>query len=383
MRYILTLLLITYSALTLNATVHNVQQQIVDALIISGYENVSIVHCTECTAVTIDINQYKCKRDGVSNALSIIKNIAPNDNIVLVILRNGIPYVQIPVNNYTSASYTLPKGFIQQQRKPINRNIGKVDFVFFPQIGIRNQKFHKVYDVVVNINPAIEVVPWKGALITAEVIIPVVNQYGPTYDEIRPGILTLSQRFRFENIFGNFTIGNFNQNRWGADLYLFRPFKTPALNRFALSGRLGFTGYSQFFEGEWNGSLPDLWTGSIGLHYFNKRYNSELIVRAISYIDTDKGIRADIIRHFKHVSIGLYAMRNNANSIDGGFHFAIMLPPYKTKKHRAVNVNTTDYFDFELQAAGLFKQGKEYKTSRRMFPAQEQWNPWSLTNFSL
>ena len=108
---------------------------------------------------------------------------------------------------------------------------------------------------------------------------------------------------------------------------LFRPFKTPLLQPFALSGGIGYTGNSDYFEKKWYVEKLDLVTGDIGVHYFNRRFNTELSVRGVQFIAQDRGVRFDVVRHFKRVSLGLFAMKNNYGDLDGGFNLAVMLPP--------------------------------------------------------
>ena len=76
----------------------------------------------------------------------------------------------------------------------------------------------------------------------------------------------------------------------------------------------------------------------------------------------DIGVRADMTRHFRRTSIGFYIMKNDYDNLDGGFHFSILIPPMKYKRKR-VRVTPAKYFNMEYKAAGLFYNGKSYKTN--------------------
>ena len=90
----------------------------------------------------------------------------------------------------------------------------------------------KVYQAMFSLNPALEISCWPGMKLTGQVILPLYVDtegyaaYSPMYKKVRPGFLTLSQRFRLPfNIKGKATVGTFNQDQYGLDLQLFRPFK--------------------------------------------------------------------------------------------------------------------------------------------------------------
>lgn len=102
---------------------------------------------------------------------------------------------------------------------------------------------------VINIAPAVEARLWKGAAFTGQVILPVWNNMVGQMDYIRAGVLTLSQEFGLPGgAFGRVTVGNFTNNRMGADLKL--RYVTPDDRwMFGLEG--GVTGSSTFYEGKW------------------------------------------------------------------------------------------------------------------------------------
>ena len=50
------------------------------------------------------------------------------------------------------------------------------------------------------------------------------------------------------------------------------------------------------------------------------------------YLLGEKGVRIDIIRHFRYASIGFYAMKAQGAKSNGGFRFQIALPPYKYRR---------------------------------------------------
>ena len=130
---------------------------------------------------------------------------------------------------------------------------GRVELVLYPQISLSNSWLDKIYGAVINIAPAVEARLWKGAAFTGQVILPVWNNMVGQMDYIRAGVLTLSQEFGLPGgAFGRVTVGNFTNNRMGADLKL--RYATPDDRwMFGLEG--GVTGSSTFYEGKWQVEL--------------------------------------------------------------------------------------------------------------------------------
>ena len=98
-------------------------------------------------------------------------------------------------------------------------------------------------------------------------------------------------------------------------------------------------------------------------------------MKAIKFLAGDYGVRADMTRHFKRASVGFYIMKNNRGNIDGGFHFAIALPPMGQKRRKGFRVMPARYFDLEYKAAGLFFNGKSYETRPGENKAIDNFNP--------
>ena len=81
--------------------------------------------------------------------------------------------------------------------KTEHRSAGRIDFVVYPQLQLRNSWLDKIYGASVNIAPAVEMQLWKGACFTGQVIFPIWNNMVGEMDYIRAGILTLRQEIRW------------------------------------------------------------------------------------------------------------------------------------------------------------------------------------------
>src|SRR3989339_2212192 len=174
----------------------------------------------------------------VCKSMDSISSRLKNDQIDIVLLKNRLPVFHMQSNRSlknksdrliwrsdfrTGESYKVLRNNGSGKRF-LNSSFAKIDLLFYPQFRFKNVTLDKMYLFQININPTLEIALWKGALLTTQVIIPILNEYSTEESEVRPGFLTFSQDFKIPgNIFARATIGNFSQFRGGADLKIFKP----------------------------------------------------------------------------------------------------------------------------------------------------------------
>ena len=84
--------------------------------------------------------------------------------------------------------------------KKKNSSLFKVDIVVYPELKLKNLIITQIYQVLFSLNPAIEVSLWKGMKFIGQVIVPVYNEYGSSYEQVRQGYIALSQSVRLPYI---------------------------------------------------------------------------------------------------------------------------------------------------------------------------------------
>lgn len=215
--------------------------------------------------------------------------------------------------------------------KKLNSSLFKVDVVIYPELSLKNLVITQIYQVLFNLSPAIEVSFWKGMKLTAQMVFPVYNDgYGRLADKVHPGFLALQQTVRLPyNIWGTLAVGTFNAGRYGVDLKLFHPFKN---ERFSVEGRIGTSG-TYYWDGfEFVYGTHQRLTWSLGGNFYWPKYNLQTSVKLEQYLLGEKGVRVDVIRHFRYASIGFFAMKAEGAKSNGGFRFQVALPPYRYKR---------------------------------------------------
>ena len=140
--------------------------------------------------------------------------------------------------------------------------------------------------------------------------IPVYNDgYGRFEDKVHPGHITISQRFRLPyNVFGKVTVGCFSADQYGVDAEFYRPFKD---ERFSLMARIGYTGmgYWSGFRYVYDPSIMHLLLGLWAVAFIGRNLTLSLHLKAEQYLLKEKGVKFEMIRHFRYCSIGFYAMK--------------------------------------------------------------------------
>lgn len=326
-------------------------------LVKMGFEDVRWTETENERIYTVENVAYRLNGVGITKALEVIqKHGLPEGKACrLIVTKLNIPQisltstpkaiqadsVQVTSREDWNVSYELGDSWKEvKKEKKKNSSLFKVDILVYPQLSFQNMDITRVYQVMFSLNPAIEVSLWEGMKFTGQVILPLYVDtegyagYSPLYKKVRPGFVTLRQNFRLPyNIIGKTTVGLFNNDQYGIDVQLFRPFKD---ERFSIEGRLGYTGWGYWkgFRFKYNEDYQ--WTWSVGANFYWPQYNTQFSLKAEQYLMGEKGVRFDMIRHFRYASIGFYAMKaENANS-NGGFRFQIALPPYKQKRHKYV-----------------------------------------------
>lgn len=327
-------------------------ESITEELVSLGFENVRWTENDAERIYTIENSAYKIQEAGIAQAIQLIQEqgMPRNKRCKVIVTRQEIPeialtYESLGDNNTNTAkwqaSYDLGDSWKEvKKEKRKNSSRYKVDILIYPSFSFQNMDLTKVYQVMLSLNPAIEVSFWPGMKLTGQVILPLIVDtqgyaaYSPLYKKVRPGFITLAQRFRLPfNIKGKATVGYFNQDQYGLDLQLFRPFKD---ERFSVEAQVGYTGW-----GYWEGfslKYNDLyqWTWSVGGNFFWPRYDVQFSLKAQQYLLGERGVRFDMVRHFKYATVGFYAMKAKEANSNGGFLVQIALPPYKQKRHKYI-----------------------------------------------
>jgi len=333
---------------------------------------------------------------------TISKVVPAEDSINVVQLRFDIPQINAKVRSGIWKNFSDNKLSLNQidssllvtyrtnevwqklkKIKPLNSGTSKFDIVVYPQFYLSNVTFDKIYEIQLNIAPVVEVSFWKGMLLTAQVIFPIVNDYGENGDLIRPGFLVLSQNFKIANsTFAMISLGNFNYDRYGLDFQLRHHFRN---ERWHIGGSMGLTGSSVYTKSAWKIGKLNTFTWSVSSGYFLPFFSLRFDLSAGQFLKGDYGARFDVTRLFGETAIGFYVSFSTFDKIkdsepNAGFHFSIPIPPRKRWKHRRVRVIPLRYFDWEYNAASEKVHGRYFETRPNENRLEHYFNPVYFKN---
>jgi opacity protein-like surface antigen len=317
----------------------------VDELVKMGYENVRFAETEGERIYTIENNVYKLRGIGIRKAIELIQanGLSSDKTNKLIVTHYNVPQIALTYRPTESdslqanlmdwdISYDLGDSWKEvRKEKKKNSSLFKVDIWVYPQLSFMNLVITQIYQVLFDLNPTVEVSLWPGGKLTGQLKVPVYNDgYGDLEDKVHPGFLTLSQRVRLPlNITGKATFGYFNNDRWGLDFQAFYPFKD---ERFSLEGRLGYVGvgYWNGFHLTYDNRMTTTW--SVGGNFYWPKFNTQFTLKGERYLLGEKGVKFEMIRHFRYTSIGFYAMKAKGIDANGGFRFSVTLPAYRMKR---------------------------------------------------
>ena len=233
----------------------------------------------------------------------------------------------------------------------------KIDLFIGAELYYRDIFYNRMYDVLVNLTPGIKWNFGERWQLAGQVIIPVYNDYGDRYKKVRLNMAVLSKEWDWNRKqFLKVSVGLFGKERYGLDA----KWMYPVNSWLALDAQMGVTGFCSM-AADWECSKMERITGQVGANIYLANINTEFRLHGGRYLYEDYGGIAEVMRHFKHCTVGLYAQYNNYEKKNGGFKVIMMIPPYKRKKHK-VRVRPASNFRLTYDIYGLPYAVKMYVT---------------------
>lgn len=144
-----------------------------------GFEDVRTRVQGNTLYIAMENTAYRGTFGGWAEALRMLDaRIGIVDSVVIVALEQQVPQVRICARVHplevVEVDYDISEAWrILHGVLVANSSFGKIDWVFYPQVSLANHRYDIIYEGAVNLAPAFEVSLWKGAQVTAQVVIPV------------------------------------------------------------------------------------------------------------------------------------------------------------------------------------------------------------------
>lgn len=370
-----------------------------------GMENIRTALTESGSVTAFEDRVYRSSYSGFGKAVRAALSGQKDGEIRLVVTdRNGMPQVCVGIDS------TLVRRFHSGElsfrdvvaamdisasadselkalkgKKTGARSAWRPDFVVYPSLFLENTSLDKFFRYAVALAPAIEMPMWKGAELTAQVIIPVVTNQKGELKTVRPGFVTLKQDFYlWRNWYATLTGGLFDNHRMGGRGEVMWRSNN---GRWEAGARVGATVYSIFDNEGWTITTTPKIDAAVYGRVYVPRFNTEVYAAVKRFVYGDYGVSGELVRHFGENTIGLFgAYTKGLKSV--GFKFAIPLPGKKYDRWAGIRIKPADYFAFGYSMAytGYFdtnRAGRDYSVSTDSYRSKGFYQPEYLRYFLL
>ena len=370
-------------------------EKIQTELVSAGFENVFSTKVDSILVVGYENRRFRFEPRGCSEVIRIVgENVNQDLSILLILYRNKIPmlffeYKSTHYHEFVSGKLT-PDEFLRKMKVSAdnpefdkfksalrNKSQFKADVAIGPQVKAQFGNFDRPVQANINLVPELNTLLAKGLTIKTQMIVPIYNNYlipEQAETEVRPGILAVNQIVKLEDqVFFNASAGFFTQDRAGIDLELKKYFGD---GNFAIGLNTGYTVYHAFVPKQIEYYEDDSYfTGLFTAEYRFSTYDLTTRIQAGNFLYNDLAARFDLLRQFGEVNIGFFASISESSEVNGGFNFAIPLPPGKYMKFKYMRLRQTKYFSWEYRAKGFVKNATTYDTGNELYEVMLEYNP--------
>ena len=257
-------------------------------------------------------------------------------------------YNNTPVAAYSGDELQL-RGINEEERSYFKRNNNlfkgyRFHFRIMPDFHGRFGRFDKPLETKTNIILDSKVYLLPGLSLQSGIVFPIQNSLDDREESIRlaPSHLHYTNQWH-SSFFLSLTVGTFYADRYGLDLQ-FR--YAPLDSRWSVGMEGGYTGLYYMAQGVFYREAPRdlLLVGDV--EYRLPIADLSLKLNVGQFLFKDRGARAEVIRQFGGVDVGLYVSRTEIGST-AGFQFAFPLFPGKVFRTNKVELRTTEEFRWE------------------------------------
>jgi hypothetical protein len=354
------------------------KDQLENDLVEKGFENVAVVLEKRHLMVTYENRIYRDEIRAVKAVTSLLlPHVEDIETVTLIPQHRKIPLlaITIPAENFRSVSngdkplpievsLDVDAAWRKIGATPrTNSSVFKFDIIVHPQFIASFGDFEEPVKSQINLAPELETTLWKGASLSAQLIIPLQNELGDDGDELRPRLLTFNQTVRFpRQVFASTTVGYFTRNRYGVDFDVKKHF---ANGRWSLGANIGYTSFAEFVGGAWYYSRIGYLTTLLNAEYRVPEFDLSFRAMYGRFLFRDSGVRFDVSRQFGEVDIGFFALQTGEGS-NVGFNFSVPIFPPKYLKPGRIRVSPARSFSWGYRYKGLPQGGRRYSTGNRL-----------------
>jgi len=368
-----------------------------------GFENLQIKKIGNITYVALEDNIYRGVYRGIGIALEALSPSATNnaDTIILVAKQNDVPRVTVTAIHSEDQQWHISSVYGEEKAaakalkgKKRKSSFGKIDLTLQPEIMIDSLLKDNNGKIGLALSPSLNVTLWKGASLTAQVIVPIWDNidYKRDIPHVLPGVMTLNQmlcanqKIEIEASAGIFRMsGDYTgESRSGIDIKT----RFHLNNRIDLGLDLGYTGAVTTTDAKWNFKKWDTFFGLGQINYYEPLINCQFNLQAGQFTYGDTGIRLDVVRRLAEYSVGCYGAYCD-KEVGMGIFCSIPFGPKKKMKHTSVRVSLPESLAWNYLIQNDSKKfvkencGIIYSTTTDGNYSNNYWQPEYITKYVL
>ncbi len=321
--------------------------------------------------------------------MNIIKDYEEYDTVIIIMLNNKIPMLEVKYDNCLFRSVSIGTTDWSDFEKSLiisytsntfegnieNQSDFRIDLTIHPGFKGQFGDYDNPVRAQINIIPELRTSWWKGMELNIQTIIPIYNEFKGEGDYIRPGIVSMGQTLKInETTFFASTLGYFTENRYGADFSVMKVFNN---GNILLRGNAGYTGYLSIYQNKYYYSDLYLFTYNMSMKYRINKYDLTIGLTTGKFLYEDKSIRLDINRQFGETEVGFFAVRSFDGNTNGGFNFSIPIFPPRYSTPSFIRIRPAENFRWEYRVKGEISSlvGVTYNTGNNFEKEFYRYNP--------
>jgi hypothetical protein len=332
------------------------------ALVTHGFENVLVTGEPQATVQVYYENRiyrYQLKAMGVVLALVNNELTAPW-TAEIIPLKAGVSVVSVTASSLDYVSFISgevdEKTFsaslvistdpsVPDLHETKNGSFRRLDISAGPMFTVELEQVDDALHGQFNIVPQVEADLAKGFLATAQLVVPLVDEFETKSSGVRPGRVTLDWLHRHGPAVGLFRVGIFNPDRYGVSLGAGR---WAWGDRLLLVARGDVTGTLVLIDGVWEYSSADVFTYSVEAQYRYPLLDVACKASFGRFLGEEVGGRLDIMRALGELEIGFFAIKTESESL-GGILVDLPLPLTRYSKPSPIRFRTVPTLTWEYR----------------------------------
>lgn len=334
----ISLVLLFLSSIAEAQEIHQIKERLFSA----GYENVLIQEEETKLRIFFEHREFRSPYASMRYAKDLISDLTEK-NIVWVPEYHNTPIAQYLEPDFESLEINKEDRLFFKQHNRVWKNY-RLHLRIQPDLTARFGYFEHPLEVRFNAILDSRIYLARGLSLQTGISFPVENSLDERdmSPHLAPSMLHYFTQILPWNYLA-FSVGTYYYDRFGLDLeYRHSPAESP----WSYGIEAAYTGY-YLIEGSsyYNSSLSDLYVVA-DVEYRLPLQNLSLKISGGQFLFNDQGLRADLIRQFGSVDLGLYvAATDSGNS--AGFQFAFSIFPGAIFRTPHVELRTTEEFRWE------------------------------------